>query len=167
MYGLINAVYDERKQKAFESLYLDSSSRDQFLMRAGLAETLKDCPKFISSHGTDWILCSLASYHKSEDETMRVFQGVMRKMDGISFGLLTDDIRYREMNELADSCLICISFFRKRVEMMHQRSAAPSVDYYMKVGSVAFQRLGWDGIADNFNGWVEFIEDQFVATSIF
>jgi hypothetical protein len=66
------------------------------------------------------------------------------------------------MNDMADDCLVGLSFFRERIERMHQRTAAPSTEYYMKAGSLAFQRLGFDEISQNFEGWVNFIENEFL-----
>ena len=165
MYGLIKCLYSEEKQKSLESLYNDSDSKTQMLIRSTIAEALKDCPRILESHGSDWIFCTLASYHKSDDDTARVFQGIMRMFDKMDFGILTEDIKYKEMNAIADSCLVGLSFFRKRFEELHRRHAAPDIFYYRKTGSVAFQRLGFDEIGDNFNGWVNFIEKEMVVTS--
>lgn len=163
MYGLISVLYDEPKQKAFERLYLDSDVKDQLLLRSTVAEALKDCPRLLLSHGNDWILCTLASYHKPEEDTARVFQSLIRKLNAIKFGLLNSTktgVEWKETNDVADDCLVGISFFQKRLEMMHKRKAAPSVDYYMKAGSLAFQRLGFDGIGEDFEGWVKFIQKE-------
>jgi hypothetical protein len=160
MYGLIRELYNEKKQKQFESLYTESDSSTQFLLRAQLAKSLKDCPRLLMSHGTDWILCALSTHNKSEEDTVRVFASVVRKLHKIEFGLLTNSIQWRETNDVADSCLVGISFFRKRMELMNRRGA-PSVDYYMKAGSLAFQRLGYENIGTEFADWVDFIEDEF------
>lgn len=106
MYGLIRCLYDDRKQRDFISLYGDSTASEQMILRFTLAEALKDCPRILPSHGTDWILCTLAACKKSDEDTVRVFQGIMRKLDHISFGLLTDRIEWKEMNDVADDCLV-------------------------------------------------------------
>jgi hypothetical protein len=163
MYGLIKVLYDEPKQRAFEMLYLDSDDQDRLLLRATIAEALKDCPRLLPSNGTDWILCTLSSYHKSNDDTLRVFQALMRKIERIQFGLLTADIKWKEMNDVADDCLVGLSFFRRRMELLHQKRAAPSPDYYREAGALAFKRLGFDEISNNFEGWVSFIEKEFIV----
>lgn len=166
MYGLIEILYDNKKQKSFKSLYGDSSLKDQMLLRATIAEALKDCPKNIPSNGIDWILCTLASYQKSEEDTFRIFQGVSRHIDHISFGLFTEDIKWKETNQVADECLVGLSFFRRKMEMMHERRAAPSIEYYKKAGELAFHRLGFESISEDFNGWINFIEKELSTTSI-
>lgn len=166
MYGLIQTLYDEKKQGNFISLYGDSSAKEQMMLRSTLAEALKDCPKILPSHGTDWLLCTLASYHKSEEDTVRVFQGVIRKMDGITFGLLTEEIKWKEMNEMADDCLVGLALFRSHMERLHQRRAAPSPTYYKQAGELAFRRLGYDSISSDFVGWTSFLEKE-LTTSIF
>lgn len=163
MYGLIKCLlYDEKKQNAFESVYNNSSINTQLLIRSTIAEALKDCPRILESHGSDFILCTLASYHKNEEDTMRIYQSIMHMFSVISFGFLTEDIKFKEMNEVADSCLVGISFFRERMEWLNQRKAAPSVSYYKKMGAVAFHHLGYDAIGDDFNGWISFIEKELV-----
>ena len=161
MYGLIQAAYSEDKQAAFEKLYSDSDVKDQFLLRASLAQSLKDCPKLVSSHGTDWILCTLTQHAREEEETVRVFQGIMKCLNNFSYGMLTEEIKFRETNSVADTCLVGIGFFRDHMNRRHKMKAAPSVEYYSKMGALAYHRLGFDELGDHFNEWTEFIEKEF------
>ena len=160
MYGLISCLYTPSNQQAFEKLYVESEPREQMLLRSTIAEALKDCPKLLPSHGSDWILCTLASYQKPEDDTMRIYAAIMRNLERFHFGLLTDDIRWKEMNDVADSCLVGLSFFRDYIETKHKRKALPSPDYYTKAGAVAFQRLGFEDVGKNFVGWTDFIKKE-------
>jgi hypothetical protein len=143
-----------------ETLYSESDSSTQLLIRSTIAEALKDCPKIIESHGSDWVLCTLASFHKPEDDTMRIYQAIMTNLEKFYIGLLDENIKLRNMNEVADSCLIGLSFFRKHLEQKYQRKSLPSPDYWSKVGSVAFYRLGYDKIGEEFNLWVNFINKE-------
>ena len=163
MYGLIKCLYDEEKQKALESLYSDSDSTTQLLIRSTIAEALKDCPQIFDTNGADWVLCTLSSFHKSQDDTMRVYQALMSNLNKFSIGLLDDKIEWRELNDIADSCLVGLSFFRKHMEAKHKRRALPSPDYYREAGSVAFHRLGFDDISAEFNDWVSFIEKEMTS----
>ena len=160
MYGLIRCLYNDESQKSLESLYSDSDSTTQLLIRSTIAEALKDCPKILESHGSDWILCTLASFHRNENDTMRVYQAIMNNFDNFMIGLLDDKIKFREMNEVADSCLVGLSFFRKYLEIKHKYNALPSPEYYKNVGAVAFSRLGYDNIGREFNSWVIFINRE-------
>ena len=160
MYGLISCLYTDKNQKALETLYSDSDSATQLLIRSTIAEALKDCPRLLESHGSDWILCTLASFHKPEEDTMRVFQAIMTQFDKFEVGLLDDKIQYRSINEIADSCLVGLSFFSKYLETKHKYKALPSPEYYKKAGSVAFHRLGYDNIGDEFDSWVVFIRNE-------
>lgn len=164
MYGLIQCLYTTENQKAFEKLYMDSDSKEQMLLRYTIAEALKDCPKILTSHGSDWILCTLASYKKSEDDTMRIYAGIMRNLEKFHFGVLTEDIKWKEINDIADSCLVGLSFFRKYVELKHKLKALPSPDYYFDVGSAAFSRIGFENIGEDFSGWVNFLEREFTLS---
>ncbi len=161
MYGLIQTVYDERKQSLFVDLYSDASPKDQMLLRMTLAQALKDCPSIIPSHGTDWILCTLAQYEKSQDDTIRVLNAIVRCMDGWTHGMLDDKIQMKPNAEIADTCIVGVGIFKDYFEYMHKRRAAPSIDYYTKLGALAFHRTGFDDIADDFLGWTEFLEREF------
>ena len=160
MYGIISCLYTPENQHAFEKLYVESDADEQLILRSTIAEAFKDCPKLLPSHGSDWILSTLASYHKSSDDTMRVFQSIMRNMDKFHFGLLTDDIKWKEMNDVADCCLVGLSFFRNYIETKHKRKASPSADYYTKSGAVAFQRIGFEEIGKDFTGWINFVRKE-------
>jgi hypothetical protein len=166
MYGLIKCLYDDKTQKSLKSLYSDSDSKTQLLIRSTIAEALKDCPRIIESHGTDFILCTLASYHKSDEDTTRVFQSIVKKLNHMSFGLLTEEIKWREVDDIADTLIVGLSFFRKHMEEMFNRHAAPSLSYYQKAGSLAFQRIGYENISEDFDGWINFIEKELSITSI-
>jgi hypothetical protein len=160
MYGIINCLYSEKNQQAFEKLYLDSEPKEQMILRSTIAEAFKDCPRILESNGADWVLCTLASYHKSEDDTMRVYSGIMRHLKNFSIGLLTDDIKWKEINEIADCCLVGVSFFRKNLESKYQHKASPSPDYYSNAGAMAFSRLGFEDISSDFKGWTSFISKE-------
>lgn len=161
MYGLIQTVFDKRKQKSFVDLYSVSTCKEQMLLRQSLAQALKDCPSIIPSHGTDWILCTLAQFDKSPDDTFRVLNAMVRCMDGWTHGMITDKIQMKPIVEIADTCIVGVGIFREYFEFMHKRRAAPSVDYYTKLGALAFHRTGFDDIADDFLGWTEFLEREF------
>lgn len=161
MYGLIKELYSPNKQNSFKKLYDESSISDQFLLRSIVAESLKDCPRIISSHGEDWILCTLASHKKPESDTLRVFRALIRKFKKIEFGLLTDQITWKETNDIADSCLVGVGFFKQRMEILHQKHGAPSIKYYIKAGSLAFCRLGYEQLGKEFEEWTSYIEREF------
>lgn len=171
MFGLLEAsLYNEDKQKAFISVYSDASEKEQLLLRGVLANALKDSPKIIPSHGYDWILCTLANHQKSADETTRVFQAIVNKLNYISYGFLTqhpqikDRLDWREMNDVADTCLVNLSFFKPKIEKMHKYKGSPSVNYYTKVGSVAFQRIGFENF--EFEAWTDYIENELALISM-
>lgn len=166
MYGLIRCLYNEKEQKALESLYSDSDSATQLLIRSTIAEALKDCPKILESHGSDWILCTLSSFHKSSDDTMRVYQSIMSNLGHFSIGLLDDGIKWKNLDRISNECLIGVGFFRKYLEERCKRKASPSVEYYSQAGAIAFDRLGFDTIANDFLGWTSFIEKELSVTSI-
>jgi len=164
--SLIKCLYDDKTQKSLESLYLNENCKTQFLIRSVIAESLKDCPKIFDANGTDFILCTLASYHKSDEDTARVFQSIIKKLKHISFGLLTEEIKWKEVSDIADTCLVNLSFFRKYMEELCNRRAAPPISYYKEAGSLAFQRLGYENISEDFDGWINFIENELSIISI-
>ena len=164
VYGLLKTCYTEDKQQAFEKLYSDADDvKDQFLLRRTLAQSLKDCPSFIPSHGTDWILCTLTQHERESEETIRVFHGIMKHMNEFSYGMLTENMKWRAMCDVADCCLIGVGFFREHMERRHRMKAAPSVDYYSKMGALAYQRTGYEDLGEHFDDWTSFIEKEFMT----
>jgi hypothetical protein len=109
----------------------------------------------------------LTQHEREEEETVRVFQGIMKCLNHFSYGMLTEDkmmgrgIEFREMSDVADTCLVGIGFFRDYMERRHRLKAAPSVDYYSKMGALAYHRLGFEDLGDHFNKWTDFIEKEF------
>lgn len=169
MYGLLDVLYTKQKQSAFESVYSDASSTEQMLMRSVVGEALKDTPGIIASHGSDWILCTLSINHKSPEDTLRVFQSIMRKFDAISTGVTVvnkEKLEWRTICDMADTCLVGLGFFKKHLEQQHKRRGAPSTDYYSHVGALAFRRLGFDSIGEEFQDWVDFIENELALISM-
>jgi len=161
MYGLLEVLYDGKKIESFEKLYVDCDSKDQFSLRSSIAEQLKDCPRFIPSHGTDWLLCTLCQYKGDEESTVRVFQSIVRYVNKpIDFGLLDKKIKMREMSDVADSCITGLSLFRDRFVYLHERRASPSPDYYKQLGALAFERIGYSKIAEDYDGWLTFLEKE-------
>ena len=168
MYGLLECLgYSNAKKLAFEDLYENSNIKDQFLIRSTIAKALQDCPKIVPSHGIDQILCILTQYEQDTEETIRVFQGIMNCLHKFSYGMFTEDIKYKSLDRIADESLVGIGFFREYMEIRHLRKASPSVDYYSKMGALAYHRLGYEDLGDHFNGWTDFIEKEMKVTSIF
>jgi len=161
MYGLLELMYDGKKAESFKDLYIESDSDQQFRLRGYIAEQLKDIPKFIPLHGTDWILCTLCQYQKNEEDTVRIFQSIVRYIhQPITFGLLDEKIKSRNMSDVADSCIVGLSIFKERFEYTYKVHASPSPDYYKQLGALAFDKIGYSGIAYNFDGWVQFLEKE-------
>lgn len=161
MYGLLEVLYDGKKMESFKELYINSDSSDQFSLRSHIANELKDCPRFIPSHGTDWILCTLCQYQKDEETTVRVFQSIIRYVNKpIDFGLLNKKIEMREMSDIADSCIVGLSLFKERFVYSYEHRASPSPEYYKQMGALAFDRIGYSKIAEEFDGWLSFLEKE-------
>lgn len=162
MYGLLEVLYDDvDKRDDFQGLYVDSDISGQLFLRSQIANQLKDCPRFLHDNGTDWILCTLCQYQKDEETTVRVFQSLIRYIDKpIDFGMLDKKIQMRKMSDIADSCIVGLSLFKDRFVYQHQRHASPSPEYYKQMGALAFERIGYSNIANDFSGWLSFIEKE-------
>jgi len=163
MYGLIQVAYNEEKQKGFEELYQSASSEDQMLLRGVLAQALKDRIDIIPSHGADWFLCTLAQYGRDPENTIRVLQAIIRQLRYFHFGILNENIEFKPTEEIADTCIVGVGFFREKMERLHRRHAAPSVDYYSQAGALAFIKTGYDEIGNDFRGWTDFIESEMLT----
>lgn len=157
MNELLKILYSEDKVLITKKLYEESDdNKERLLIRSVIASALKDKADIISDNGSDWILCTLCQFGKNEEDTMRVFQSIMRYINkDIDIGLLDKNVkRYKLMSELADSCLVGIGLFSEHVKKK------VSIDYYSKVGSLAFRRLQFDNIANEFNEWTNFLNKE-------
>ena len=159
-------MYSSEKITQIERLYANSDVSDQFLIRASIANALKDhSPSVLKNNGTDWILCTLTLHKKPPEDTMRVLQSILRFLYFFDFGMVditTNDIKFKDPPIIADTCLIGIGFFRKRMERMYKRNAAPSIDYYTEAGRLAFIGTGYESVGKDFCEWTSFIEKEFV-----
>lgn len=160
MYGLIQVAYDEENQEKFKELYQSADSEDQMLLRSALAHTLKDRVDIIPSHGVDWFLCTLAQYSRESEDVIRVLQSIINNLRKFHFGILDENIEFKPVEEIADTCIVGVGFFREKMERLHDRHGAPSVDYYSQAGALAFVKTGYERIGNDFRGWTEFIEKE-------
>jgi hypothetical protein len=155
MKALLEILYNSGKAEATQRLYKSSDDSERLLIRSVVAQALKDRADIISGNGADWILCTLCQFERDGENTIRVLRALMRYIgNDIDVGLLNKQIEYKGMDEVADSCLVGVSIFR---EYIKRRSL---IEYYSRVGMLAFDRLGYSNIANEFDGWVEFLRKE-------
>ena len=159
MYNLLESMYSSEKITQIELLYANSDVDDQFLIRASIANALKDHPPTVlKNNGTDWILCTLALHNKSPEDTVRVLQSIYRFLYFFDFGMVdmtNKDMKFKDPLVVADTCLVGIGFFRERMERLHKRNAAPSVNYYAEAGKLAFIKTGYESVGEDFCEWTD------------
>lgn|SRR5574343_42723 len=169
MHGLLEALYDADTREQVISLYENSNSEDRLTIRATVSQALQDTPRILTHNGADWLLCTLCRYDKSVNETMRVYQTLARYVTDadIMVGMLETihsenqiELRIPEHNELADACLMMVSLFPEHLERKQRRYGAPSVKWYSQVGALAFSRAGHADVAQHFDGWSSFINQE-------
>jgi len=165
MLGLMAALkYPAEKQEQAKSLYHESSYSDQILIRSSIAHALEDCPSMLESHGPDWMLCTLCKRERPSDETMRVFQSLLRFVyEPIDLYLIEvgNTPRFKPMEDVADTCLIGVGLFKDYIANRSSRHGSPSPKWYADAGRLAFARSGHDDVAAEFDQWTGFIETNF------
>jgi len=85
----------------------------------------------------DYFLSQLYLASKPDDETMRILKTLNRYVKHCnrdmfySIEILNErTIRFKPLNDIADDCLLTISLFRKHIEELRRRRAAPSLHWY-------------------------------------
>ena len=108
------------------------------------------------------IVCSMSQFASSRDECNEVTDIIIwaMKSDGVDkvVPMITEHNGY----ELAKRCLISLSFFEKHMCRRWQRYAAPSPDFYRKIGISSFEASGYPDISSHFDKWSLFIKEFFV-----
>ena len=118
----------------------------------------------------DYFLSQLYLASKPDDETMRILKTLNRYVKHCnrdmfySIEILNErTIRFKPLNDIADDCLLTISLFRKHIEELRRRRAAPSLHWYVMIGTRSFERLGYYDIARNYEFWTDFIGEHIFA----
>jgi len=110
------------------------------------------------------IVSSMSPFASSKDEcndiTDIIIWGMKSSDDVVDkiIPMITEHQGY----ELAKRCLISLSFFEQHMFNRWQRTAAPSPDFYRKVGISSFKTSGHSDIGYNFDNWSFFIKEFFV-----
>lgn len=166
MQGLIKILFSAQKCEALKRLYDSCDAEDQTLIRSTIAEQLKDTPYLIPDNGTDWLLCSLMSMKQSPSETVRVFQALAKFLysnENQEFTFLKrteNGLAYRRPTDIADSCLFLVGVFPEYLEQKTNRSGAPSIGWYSKLGALNFSIIGYENISKHFKQWTQFIHEE-------
>ncbi|HUU87506.1 MAG TPA: hypothetical protein VMX17_07100 [Candidatus Glassbacteria bacterium] len=108
------------------------------------------------------IISSMSSFAFSKDEcndvTDIIIWGLKNEDDKNVFPMITEHQGY----ELAKRCLISLSFFEKHMVYKWEKHAAPSPDFYRKIGISSFKTSGHSDIGYHFDNWSLFIKEFFV-----
>lgn len=173
MEALLRCLYSEEKAQTIKKLYLDETTTigQQLLIRGEVARDADSKEFILPEHGTDLILCILAKAHKSEHETLRIFQTMTRFVNGMGWsfeGLVHIEqrggvqiCRTKTFRDLADECLFAVALLREYLDRHCKRTGAPSADYYSKLGKLAFATTGFEDISSNWGFWTNYLEVEF------
>lgn len=167
MKELLEKIFpDKNTVKTITSLYLDSDPEEQLLIRASIARAAEDSTAILHQSGTDWVLCVVCKAEKPLHSTLRVFQTVAKQLvsekwyfQGLT-NLTEKECSVRPFPEIADDCLFGVSLFHEFLERKTNRTGAPSVQYYEKLGKFAFSSTGYEDIAEDWDFWVDFLQSE-------
>lgn len=121
-------------------------------------------------HTEDYFLSKLYLTNKPANETMRILKTLTRYVKICNRDIFytieifnNGTLRHKPLSDLADDILITVSIFSKHIQKLHKRGAAPSIQWYIQVGSTSFQQLGYPDIANAYGYWTCFIQEHIFA----
>lgn len=167
MQGLLTKLFEPTKAESIKDLYESGTSREQQLIRATIANTAEDSGAIFDSNGTDWVLCVLCKADKPLHSTSRVFEAVAKQLINQSWvfegliEILNNKCHIRDFKNVADDCLLGVSLFRKSLESKAHRYGAPNPEYYSNLGRFAFNTTGYEDIAQDWEFWTDFLQNEF------
>ena len=80
-----------------------------------------------------------------------------------SIDISEKNIKYKDLDDLADDCLMTVSIFKKHIQKLWKRHAAPPLSWYVYIGTDSFKKLGYYDIANNYDFWRMFICEHIFA----
>jgi len=104
-------------------------------------------------------MTSLSTFADSEDECFDVAHIIywgIRRVDILPL------ISEQSEEELANRCLISLGMFKRVLIRKHERHAAPSPEFYRRVGIKSFHQIGKENISNHFYKWELFLSEMFV-----
>jgi hypothetical protein len=68
---------------------------------------------------------------------------------------------YQNSLDLAEKCLISLSFFQESMERRTDMYGAPAPNTYMEVAQRIFVCEGWRSLSENFENWQDYLHEKF------
>lgn len=157
---LIDQLFPQDQADAIRKLWEDKSSRLSLEQEIG--------KRLVSNDGIIdelplsqlMLITSLSPFADSSDECHDVaeiiYWGINKK------DVLPKIAEYLDTRELAYRCLVSLSFFKVALIARWKRHAAPSPDFYRRVGISSFNAIGMKDIGNHFYQWESFMGEFFV-----
>lgn len=160
MGALIDKLFPQDQADAIRTLWEDKSS--QLLLEQEIGKRLISYDGIIEELPLAqlMLITSLSTFADSPDECYNV-------ASIIYWGINKEDILPRvaeclSNREIAYKCLVSLGFFREALIARWERHAAPSPNFYRKVGINSFNRIGMEDVGSHFYQWESFMGEFFV-----
>lgn len=113
--------------------------------------------EILSTGFQDQIFCLLSNASfASEQECIEVSRSIISTM------FVPDILPYVTSHygrQLADRCLVSLSWFQNAIQKRSRFHGAPSIDFYRTVGKTAFKNDGHEDICAHFEKWEGFLSE--------
>jgi hypothetical protein len=160
MTSLTDNLYDGNDRKAILSLMEDKSC--QHLISEAMGKKILESDQIILEDPLAQLLCmvSLAPFADSEEECVLVAAVIYwgRNQPDV-FPMISE----HSGQELADRCLISLSFYKGAMMRKFDRHGAPAPDFYRRIGIGTYKNIGRDDISAHFKQWESFIPEMLVG----
>lgn len=145
------------RNEAIASLWAERTEESCLLK--SLYNEMMDNPAMIPLDSGSQILILFSQAKFAQDEEKVYVASVFRRhiFDKDIIPLVTEHSNH----QLAEKCLVSLSFFREYMEQKRKRYSAPSPEYYERVGIQTFERVGRVDVATNFKLWTEYSKQVF------
>jgi hypothetical protein len=160
----------ELMKKLFKEQYKSAeillADKDTYrLLEAQVAKALLNNDKIILEEPIcqlRLIISNMSTFANSKEECDEVTNIIIWGMKNEDLDSILPMVTEHQGYDLAKRCLISISFFENHMIQRHNRYAAPSPNFYRKIGAASFIQSGHQDIGEHFDKWSLFIKEFFV-----
>ena len=144
-------------EQARSAIQLSKSEDTQRLVWREIGRQLLDNRNVLPQALNQLMLIACMADFASQDECVEVAT--------IFYRHIPDDdilpaVTVHHGRELAERCLIALTFFEKAVEHRQRFHGAPSPDFYRRVGQQEFLEAGQEDISEHFLYWESFWSER-------
>lgn len=155
MDSLLGKIFS--KSQVAPGIQLLNSEETRSMMIREIGNKLIESPLILPDPMDQLLAITSLADFAEEDECLQMVGIIYRHMGDID---VLPAISKHQGKELAERCLLGLSFFQQEMQRRNLRHGAPSPEYYRKVGQYGFKSIGLIEISDHFENWEVFLSER-------